>query len=160
MNLAAVRAVALAVFKESVRDRVPYSLVLFAVVLMAAAFLMSRLTAAQDLKVTKDLGLATMNVIGLLIALFIGTGLVAKEVERRSIYGVLAKPLSRTSVPARQVLRPGPHPGGQPRADDRRVLRDAALPGTVDHRAGCSRGGGRRPSTCGCCCRSVSPWCS
>jgi Cu-processing system permease protein len=97
MNLAAVRAVALAVFKESVRDRVPYSMVLFAVVLMAGAFLMSRLTAAQDLKVTKDLGLATMNVIGLLIALFIGTGLVAKEVERRSIYAVLAKPLSRTT---------------------------------------------------------------
>lgn len=97
MNLAAVRAVALAVFKESVRDRVPYSLVLFSVVLMAASFLMSRLTASQDLKVIKDLGLATMNVMGLLIALFIGTGLVAKEVERRSIYAVLSKPLTRTS---------------------------------------------------------------
>ena len=97
MSVAAIRAVALAVFKESVRDRVPYSLVLFAVVLMGAAVLMSRLTAAQDLKVIKDLGLATMNVIGLLIALFIGTGLVAKEVERRSIYGVIAKPLTRTS---------------------------------------------------------------
>jgi Cu-processing system permease protein len=97
MSLASIRAVALAVFKESVRDRVPYGLVLFSVVLMGAAFLMSRLTAAQDLKVIKDLGMATMNVIGLLIALFIGTGLVAKEVERRSIYAVLAKPLTRTS---------------------------------------------------------------
>ena len=97
MSAAAVRAVAVAVFKESVRDRVPYSMVLFAVVLMAAAVLMGRLTAAQDLKVIKDLGLATMNVIGLLIAIFIGTGLVAKEVERRSIYGVLTKPLTRTS---------------------------------------------------------------
>jgi Cu-processing system permease protein len=97
MSGAAIRAVALAVFKESVRDRVPYSLVLFSVVLMAAALLMSRLTAAQDLKVIKDLGLATMNIIGLLIALFIGTGLVAKEVERRSIYGVIAKPLTRAS---------------------------------------------------------------
>jgi ABC-type transport system involved in multi-copper enzyme maturation permease subunit len=97
MNLAAVRAVALAVFKESVRDRVPFSLVLFAVVLMAAAIFMSRLTASQDLKVIKDLGLAAMNLIGLLIAIFIGTGLVAKEVERRSIYSVLSKPVSRTS---------------------------------------------------------------
>ena len=61
------------------RDRVPYSLVLFAVVLMAAAFLMSRLTAGQDLKVIKDLGLATMNAIGLLIAIFIGTGLVPRK---------------------------------------------------------------------------------
>ena len=97
MSRAAVRAVAFAVFKESVRDRVPYSMVLFAVVLMAAAVLMGQLTAAQDLKVIKDLGLATMNVIGLLIALFIGTGLVAKEVERRSIYGVITKPVTRTS---------------------------------------------------------------
>ncbi len=97
MSGAAVRKVAVAVFRESVRDRVPYSLVIFAVILMAASFLMSRLTAGQDLKVIKDLGLATMNAIGLLIAIFIGTGLVAKEVERRSIYAVLSKPLSRSS---------------------------------------------------------------
>jgi ABC-type transport system involved in multi-copper enzyme maturation permease subunit len=93
----AIRKVAGAVFKESVRDRVPYSLVIFAVILMAASVLMSRLTAGQDFKVVKDLGLATMNAIGLLIAIFIGTGLVSKEVERRSIYAVLAKPLSRSS---------------------------------------------------------------
>ena len=97
MSASAIWKVALAVFKESVRDRVPYSLVLFAVVLMGASFLMSRLTAGQDLKVIKDLGLATMNAIGLLIAIFIGTGLVAKEVERRSIYSLLSKPLSRSS---------------------------------------------------------------
>ena len=97
MSLNAIGKVALAVFKESVRDRVSYSLVLFSVVLMGASFLMSRLTAGQDLKVTKDLGLATMNAIGLLIAIFIGTGLVSKEVERRSIYSILAKPLSRSS---------------------------------------------------------------
>lgn len=96
MNAVSIRAVALAVFKESVRDRVPYSLVLFSVVLMVASLLMSKLTASQDLKVVKDLGLATMNVIGLLIALFIGTGLVAKEVERKSIYSVLSKPITRT----------------------------------------------------------------
>lgn len=97
MSLAAIRKVAGAVFKESVRDRVPYSLVIFAVILMGASFLMSRLTAGQDFKVVKDLGLATMNAIGLLIAIFIGTGLVAKEVERKSIYAMLSKPLSRSS---------------------------------------------------------------
>lgn len=97
MSVSAIRKVAVAVFKESVRDRVPYSLVIFAIVLMGASFLLSRLTAGQDLKVIKDLGLATMNAIGLLIAIFIGTGLVAKEVERRSIYSLLSKPLSRSS---------------------------------------------------------------
>ena len=61
MSLNAVLKVALAVFKESVRDRVPFSMVLFSAVLMGAAYLMSQLTAGQDLKVIKDLGLATMN---------------------------------------------------------------------------------------------------
>lgn len=97
MSVSAIGKVAGAVFKESVRDRVPLSLVLFAAVLMAASFLMGQLTAGQDLKVMKDLGLASMNAIGLLIAIFIGTGLVSKEVERRSIYALLAKPVSRFS---------------------------------------------------------------
>ena len=97
MSVSAIGKVAVAVFKESVRDRVPYSLVIFAVVLMGASFLLSRLTAGQDLKVIKDLGLATMNAMGLLISIFIGTGLVAKEVERRSIYALISKPLSRSS---------------------------------------------------------------
>lgn len=89
--------VAGSVFKESVRDRVPYSLMIFAVLLMAASYLISQLTAGQDLKIIKDLGLAAIGLIGLLIAIFIGIGLVSKEVERRSIYSLLAKPLSRTN---------------------------------------------------------------
>lgn len=92
-----IAVVAHSVFKESVRDRVPYSLVVFAVLLMAASYLISQLTAGQDLKIIKDLGLASIALIGLLIAIFIGIGLVSKEVERRSIYSLLAKPVSRTS---------------------------------------------------------------
>ena len=53
------------------------------------------MTAGQDLKIIKDLGLAALSLLGLLIAVFIGIGLVAKEVERRSIYGLLSKPLTR-----------------------------------------------------------------
>ena len=83
------------VFKESVRDRVPYVLVIFAVLLMATSYLISQLTAGQDVKVIKDLGLAAMSVIGLLIAVFIGIGLVSKEIERRSIYSVVSKPVGR-----------------------------------------------------------------
>ena len=92
-----VALVAGSVFKESVRDRVPYTLVLFAVLLIAASYLISQLTAGQDVKIIKDLGLAAISIIGLLIAIFIGIGLVSKEVERRSIYSLLAKPLSRTT---------------------------------------------------------------
>jgi ABC-type transport system involved in multi-copper enzyme maturation permease subunit len=93
-----VRAIALvagAVFKESVRDRVPYSMVAFAVLLIAASFLISQLTAGQDIKIIKDLGLAAISWFGLVIAVFIGIGLVSKEVERRSVFALLAKPLTR-----------------------------------------------------------------
>ena len=88
--------VAGAVFKESVRDRVPYSMVMFAVLMMAASYLISQLTAGQDLKIIKDLGLASLSIFGLLIAVFIGIGLVSKEVEKKSVFGLLTKPVTRT----------------------------------------------------------------
>jgi Cu-processing system permease protein len=91
----AISAVAVNVFKESVRDRVPYNLALFAVLLIGASYLLGQLTAGQDVKIIKDLGLAATTVFGLFIAIFIGIGLVSKEVERRSIYPLLAKPISR-----------------------------------------------------------------
>jgi Cu-processing system permease protein len=91
----AAALVAGAVFRESVRDRVPYSMVLFAVLLIAASYLISQLTAGQDIKIIKDLGLAAISIFGLLIAVFIGIGLVSKEVERKSVYALLTKPISR-----------------------------------------------------------------
>lgn len=84
-----------AVFRESVRDRVPYSIVVFAVLMIGASYLISQLTAGQDVKIIKDLGLASLSMFGLIIAVFIGVGLVTKEVEKRSVYGLLTKPLSR-----------------------------------------------------------------
>lgn len=95
MHMKPVALVASAVFRESVRDRVPASIVVFATLLLAATYLIGQLTAGQDLKIVKDLGLAALSVFGLLIALFVGIGLVSKEVERRSIYALLAKPISR-----------------------------------------------------------------
>jgi ABC-type transport system involved in multi-copper enzyme maturation permease subunit len=87
--------VALAVYRESVRDRVPLTIAGFGVLLVLASYLISQLTAGQDLKIIKDLGLSALNLLGLFIAVFIGIGLVAKEVERRSIYTLLSKPLTR-----------------------------------------------------------------
>jgi len=91
----AIRLVALAVFRESVRDRVPLTIVGFGVLLVFASYLISQMTAGQDLKIIKDLGLAAISLLGLLIAVFIGIGLVAKEVEKRSIYSLLSKPVTR-----------------------------------------------------------------
>ena len=91
----AIRWIAVHVFKESVRDRVLYNLVFFAVLLIASSYLLGQLTAGQDVKIIKDLGLAATAVFGVFIAIFIGIGLVSKEVERRSIYALLSKPISR-----------------------------------------------------------------
>jgi ABC-type transport system involved in multi-copper enzyme maturation permease subunit len=91
----ATAAIALNVFRESVRDKVLYNLVLFAIVLMAASYLIGQLTAGQDVKIIKDLGLSATSLFGLFIAVFIGIGLVSKEVERRSVYSLLAKPIHR-----------------------------------------------------------------
>jgi ABC-type transport system involved in multi-copper enzyme maturation permease subunit len=88
--------IARAVFRESVRDRVPYAMVVFAVILMAASYLIGQLTAGQDMKIIKDLGLSALSIFGLFIAIFIGIGLVSKEVEKKSVFGLLSKPISRT----------------------------------------------------------------
>lgn len=90
-----VGLIALNVFRESVRDKVLYNLVFFAILLMGASYLIGQLTAGQDVKIIKDLGLASTSVFGLFIAVFIGIGLVSKEVEKRSIYSLLAKPIER-----------------------------------------------------------------
>src|SRR5215475_15341057 len=91
----AARCVAAAVFRESVRDRVFYNLVLFAVLLVGASILIGQLTAGQDVKIIKDLGLAATSIFGLFIAIFVGINLLSKEVDRRSVYPLLAKPVSR-----------------------------------------------------------------
>jgi ABC-type transport system involved in multi-copper enzyme maturation permease subunit len=96
----AVRVVAINVFRESVRDRVPYNLVVFAILLIASSYLIGQLTAGQDVKIIKDLGLAATSVFGLFISIFIGIGLVSKEVERRSIYALLSKPVTRAQFVA------------------------------------------------------------
>ena len=100
----AISTVAINVFRESVRDRVPYNLVLFSVLLIASSYLLGQLTAGQDVKIVKDLGLAAISVFGLFIAIFIGIGLVSKEVERRSIYALLSKPVSRPQFIAGKYL--------------------------------------------------------
>ena len=94
----ATAAIAVNVFRESVRDKVLYNLVLFAILLIGASLLIGELTAGQDVKIIKDLGLSATSVFGLFIAVFIGIGLVSKEVERRSIYSLLAKPIDRSQL--------------------------------------------------------------
>jgi ABC-type transport system involved in multi-copper enzyme maturation permease subunit len=88
-------AVAANTFRETVRERVLYNLVFFAILMTLSGLLLGQLSVRQDEKILKDIGLAAMDIFGVLIAVFMGTGLVSKEIERRSLYPLLAKPLTR-----------------------------------------------------------------
>jgi ABC-type transport system involved in multi-copper enzyme maturation permease subunit len=90
-----IGVVALNTFREAVRDRVLYNLVLFALVMMAAAVLVGSISIDIEQVVIVTLGLSAISVIGLLIAVFIGVGLVSKEIDKRTLYALLAKPLRR-----------------------------------------------------------------
>jgi ABC-type transport system involved in multi-copper enzyme maturation permease subunit len=90
-----VLAVAANTFRETVRERVLYNLVFFAILMTLSGLLVRQLSIRQDAKIIKDIGLASMDIFGTLIAMFIGVGLVSKEIERRSIVPLLAKPVSR-----------------------------------------------------------------
>ncbi|MGH9740924.1 MAG: ABC transporter permease [Candidatus Acidiferrum sp.] len=88
-------AVALNTFREAVRDRVLYNLVFFALLMMAAAIFVGQISIGIEEIVIKSLGLSAISVIGLLIAVFIGVGLVYKEMDKRTLYALLAKPVRR-----------------------------------------------------------------
>src|SRR5215510_15520513 len=90
-----VRAIALNTFRESVRDRVLYNLVLFVLILVGASIFISDLSLALESKFTASLGLSAILVFGGLIAIFIGTALVYKEIDKRTIYNLLSKPVRR-----------------------------------------------------------------
>ena len=96
--MSVIGKIAVHVFRDSVRDKVPYNLVLFAVVMISASYLFGQLTAGQEVKIIKDLGLSATAIFGLFIAVFIGIGLVSREVQRRSIYTILSKPVRRHEV--------------------------------------------------------------
>jgi ABC-type transport system involved in multi-copper enzyme maturation permease subunit len=98
MGLSRILAVAANTFRETVRERVLYNLVFFAVLMTVCGLLLGELSIRQDEKIIKDIGLAAMEIFGHLIAIFIGIGLVSKEIERKSLYPLLAKPLSRDEL--------------------------------------------------------------
>ena len=82
-------------FREAVRDRVLYNLVLFVLLLTAGAIFLGELSGGQEAKIIVDLGLSSMLLFGVFIAIFVGIGLVHKEIERRTIYAILSKPIGR-----------------------------------------------------------------
>jgi ABC-type transport system involved in multi-copper enzyme maturation permease subunit len=90
-----VAVVAWNTFREAVRDRVLYNLVFFALLMMAAAIAVGQISIGIEQTVIVSLGLSAISVIGLLISVFIGVALVSKEMDKRTLYALLAKPVRR-----------------------------------------------------------------
>jgi ABC-type transport system involved in multi-copper enzyme maturation permease subunit len=91
----AILAIAGNTFRENIRDRILYNLILFAIIMIFSAVALGQLTLGHEDKIIVDLGLSSISIFGMLIAVFIGISLVYKELERRTVYSLLAKPIHR-----------------------------------------------------------------
>jgi ABC-type transport system involved in multi-copper enzyme maturation permease subunit len=82
-------------FREAVRDRVLYNLIAFALLMSGAAILVGEISIGIERLVVVNLGLTAVSLFGVVIAIFIGIGLVSKEIEKRTLYTVLSRPVQR-----------------------------------------------------------------
>jgi len=91
-----LRTIAYNTFKEAVRNKVFYLLVALGVVAALSSIIVSMLTIGDKVKVLKDVGLASIDFFCVLIAIFTGINLVYKEIDKKTIYNILSKPISRS----------------------------------------------------------------
>src|SRR5262249_11767999 len=80
---------------DGVRDRVPYNLIAFALLMSGAAILVGQISIGIERLVVINLGLSAVSLFGIVIAIFIGIGMVAKEIDKRTLYTVLTRPVRR-----------------------------------------------------------------
>ena len=116
-------------FREAVRDRVLYNLIAFALLLSGAAILVGQISIDIERLVVINLGLTAVSLFGVVIAIFIGIGLVSKEIEKRTLYTVLSRPVRRWEFIVGQILWPGRDAGGEYVLHGDRRIRRAALCG-------------------------------
>lgn len=90
-----IRAIALNTFKEAIRDRILFLLLFFAAVCIIFSRVLALLTVGDRAKIITDVGLASISIFGALMAILMGTGLVYKEIDKRTIYTLLSKPIHR-----------------------------------------------------------------
>lgn len=81
-------------FRETIRDRILYAILAFAFLFIAGTIFLGSISLGEDLKIIRDLGLAGIYIFSLIIAIFLGTSLIYKEIEKRTLYIVLSKPVS------------------------------------------------------------------
>ncbi len=96
MNIFRIWAIAANVFREVIRDRILYVIGFFAIILALALRLLPEISVGADGKIFLDLGLAAMSLLGAIVAIFVGTGLINKEIEKKTVLILIPKPISRT----------------------------------------------------------------
>jgi len=90
-----ILAIAQNTFREAVRDKVLYVLLLFALTTILGSKALGWISIGQDIKIVKDISLAAVSVFGVLIAIFVGTSLLYKEIDKRTIYTIICRPIWR-----------------------------------------------------------------
>src|SRR6201998_3695974 len=90
-----VSAITWNTFREAVRDRVLYNLVLFVLLLVVSAPLFSQISIGLEKLMLVNVGLSSISIFGVIIAVFIGIGLVSKEIEKKTLYTILSRPVRR-----------------------------------------------------------------
>ena len=100
-----ISAIAFNTYREAVRDRVLYNLILFALLIVGTSVLVGQISVAINRIVLINLGLTAISLFGIVIAIFIGIGLVSKEIEKRTLYTLLAaRPVRRWEFIAGKFL--------------------------------------------------------
>ena len=100
-------------FREAVRDRVLYNLIAFALLLSGAAILVGQISIEIEKLVVINLGLTAVSLFGIVIAIFIGIGLVSKEIEKRTLYTDPFASRPQVGIHSRQIFWAGRHAGGE-----------------------------------------------
>ena len=96
--------IAATTLREALRDRLLYNLVVFAVLLVVGSLTISQLTMGEQFRIIANIGTSATQVFGTLITVFLGVGLVSKEIDRRTCYPALARPVSRAGFVAGKYL--------------------------------------------------------
>ena len=98
VSLRRIWPIATNTLREALRSRLLYTLLFFAVGLIGFSILVASLSYVEGERIIQDLGLASIRLFSVGIAIFVGIGLIHGEVDRRTIYTILAKPVRRSAV--------------------------------------------------------------
>ena len=90
-----ILSIALNTFRENLREKLLYNLLIFALLMIGSSIILTRLTLGEFHRLILDIGLGSINIFGVLISIFVGIGLVSKEIDKKTIYTIVSKPVPR-----------------------------------------------------------------